>query len=95
MNRGLRMLLIVGVAFAFTILADRAAPRYPAFSHNVTAPGVLIMLVIYMALRLDFLGNSPLPGYLSIAVDTLIYSGLIALLLKLCKRRHRRHNEQP
>ena len=95
MNRWLRMLLIVGAAFAFTILAAQAEPRHPAFSHNVTAPGVLIVLAIYMLLRLDFLGHSPLPGYLSIAVDTLIYSGLIALLLKLCKRRPRRHDEQP
>ena len=56
-SRWARIPLIVTVALAFTLLADWSEPRHPAFSHNVTAPGVLIMLGIYMVLRLDFFGE--------------------------------------
>jgi|HubBroStandDraft_2_1064218.scaffolds.fasta_scaffold26234_2 hypothetical protein len=95
MNRWLRTLLIGGVAFAFTILAARSEPRHPNFSHSVTGMGIWIVLAIYTVLRLDFLGHSAIRNYLILAIDTLIYSGLIVLLLKLCKRRAERHHKQP
>jgi hypothetical protein len=57
--------------------------------------GIWIVLAIYTVLRLDFLGHSAIRNYLILAIDTLIYSGLIVLLLKLCKRRAERHHKQP
>ena len=80
MNRLLKIGLIVVLAYAFTVLAVRAEPRYPAFSHSVAAPGVAITFAMSFLLRRDFM-----VGYLDIAFNTLIYSGLIALLLKVCK----------
>lgn len=94
MKRILRIALTVVAAFLFTVFAGWAEPRHPSFSHNVTFPGIWITFAIYALLHLDLLGPSPLPGFLSIAFNTLIYSGLIGLLLKVCRRHSVRHDQQ-
>jgi len=92
MSRLLRTVLIVLAAFVFTELAARAELRHPVFAHTVTGPGVFITFAICLVLHINFWGNSPLPDYLITGFNTLIYAGLMSLLLKLWEHRPWRHD---
>jgi hypothetical protein len=91
MNRWLRIALIVVAAFAFTILAEWAEPRHSIFG-SVLFLGYWIVFAIYFVLHLDFFSKSPVPYFLTIACNTLLYSWVFGMLLRLCKRRPRRHD---
>ena len=93
MKRLLTIVGIVAVAYTFTVLAAWAEPRYTSFSHAALGLGVYITFAICALLHIDFLGNSFLPDYLITAFNTLIYAGLIGLLLRLFRFSRERHDQ--
>ena len=89
-----RAALVVVLAFAFTLSAEWLEPRHPLFG-TVLFPGYWVVFAAYFLLRLDFFSKSPVSYILTIACNTLLYSYIFGLLLRLRKRRLKQADKQP
>jgi|ERR1700733_11050013 hypothetical protein len=82
--------LVVSVGLAFTVLAAWAGSRYSLFL-AIASPGFVIS---DRWLHINFWEHSGADLYVSLAIDTLIYSGVFGLILwslsVLASRRERR-----
>lgn len=88
----MRTITIVLVAsFMFTMLVMCAEPRYPS-CRVFLFPGLAIVLGTFHAFQINRLGRSLIIWNLSTALNTLLYSALILLFLKIGQRfsSHRR-----
>jgi hypothetical protein len=76
--------LILLISFVFTTIVMCAEPRYP-FCRIFLFPGLAIVFGIFHAFQASLVGRTPLVWYSSTAFNTLIYSFLIFLFLKIVR----------
>ena len=87
LNRALAIVLIAAVAFAFSVLSVRT--MNPSVLGVFSFPGALITFAIFIVLQMDLLQHTQVVWSMTIAFNTLIYSGLIALCVEITiGRRH-------
>lgn len=81
------------VAFSFTALVTWGA-GWSLFCRSFIWPGAFTTLAIFYLLQIDFFGNALLVGCLNLAFNTVIYSLLLDLLLKVLRILQRRWKVQ-
>jgi len=83
MSRSLKVVLVLAAGFAFTVLTCVLAPGVLGV---FLLPGALLTVAILAALRIhSLLAHGQVLWGLTIAFNTLIYSALIGLVLRLVK----------
>jgi hypothetical protein len=85
-----RIVSIVATVFVLMALAGWAQPRHPIFL-VIFWPGVVITDYLF---QVSFWQHPQASWYLSMGVNTLIYSGLIVLCFRLLKFFRSRHGSQ-